>query len=429
MPNACSREMLREVLNITGRRAFQQLLDYLSPLTKEVSPGRYVLFHARFAEYIRREYYPEICQISRTLIHNMEKYYDLIYPMSDVIDLFVRERNYSELLKWMGRRVRELEELNQDMVIEGTSRRYETIKALTYGFVLLHASDLKTYMRANDILDRFIASNFQVMVDWRFGEQLWNCLESTIKLEGLNKYLHVSLLYCSTMHARGQFDESVDLLYELKPCFDKSSRDFLRCVNYIGLNHGSLGELEKAIAAYTELLDTNSCDDMNVWTGYAMMNRGKLYQRQGKMDECLRDLLQATEVRERMVFDEAAFVSNRSDLADMVQAELTLAMGYENLAKAYRELTKSHADAGNVGEAKRYINKLAVFMDSLMERYPEETNNFGITGRLLLTLVEYFIDSGDYNQANHFYVYLKTCYVRIKDRSRLHTVEDKLNHG
>lgn len=427
LPSACSRELLQVFLGFHGRQQMRLLLDTLSPVIKEVEKGRYILFHAWFNEFIRTALAREIRIVARELFARMDDCYDLIYPLRDVPSIFIECKEREGLLHWMELRIQELENYVLEE-IEGSSVRYEMLAAITRGFLLLHQADKKVFVRAVGILDRFIACNFQVMLDWRLGGQIEECLKTCLKVSGVEDYPRVALLYAAVLYSSGQYAQSLELLKWLKELFTPGSRDSLRCINYIGLNRGALAENDKAIDAYSLLLASSSQDIGNIWTGYALMNRGKLYMKLGNMKACLSDLKKATEVRELVVNDEDCFLNNRSDISNTIQAELTLAMGYENLAKAYLALA---GDGDNLArkEAMRYIEKLALYMDSLLEQYQQETNSFAMSARLLLTLVEYYIEVGDLEQAQHYYDYLSDCYVRSYDLPRKDKVKERLDRS
>lgn len=427
LPSSCSRELLQVFLGFHGRQQMQLLLDTLSPVIKEVGKGRYILFHARFNEFIRRALANEIRIVGRELLARMEDCYDLIYPLHDVPAVYIECKEQEGLLHWIELRIQELENFILEE-IEGSSIRYEMLGAITNGFLLLHQVDKRAFIRAIGILDRFIACNFQVMLDWRLGAQIEEGLRTCLKVSGIEDCPRVALLYAAVMYSHGQYAQSLELLKLLKELFTPGSRDYLRCINYIGLNHGALAEDYKAIDAYSLLLANNSQDIENIWTGYALMNRGKLYMKMGNMEACLSDLKKATEVRELIVKDEECFLNNRSDISNIIQAELTLAMGYENLAKAYLALADDGDDFARK-EAVRYIEKLAFYMDSLLGQYQQETNSFAMSARLLLTLVEYYIEAGDLEQARHYYDYLSDCYVRSYDLARKNKVKEKLDRS
>ncbi len=359
------------------RKETRDLLKVLVPYLKEIADDFFILYHAKFIEYINQAYAIEVREIRKALINDISNYEENYIPLQDIPTLYFESNDMAGLARWLEQKISTIG------TIMTSASRFSWVKALAESFICIGKAEPFRLTRSAGLLEIFIDNNFQALLDWRIALKLKACM---VKIEAFHEretYPLLNLLIAAAYYLEANYEESLSILKVVADHFSKADSNYLRCYDYIGLNYSKLGKWDQALAAYTEVIEASKNDSNNVWVGYAYLNRGKLHQRMKNMINAEDDIERGIRIREAVVCDELAIIKNLKDNASEVQAKLTLAMGYENLLKLYHQTDRLSDE-----KAKSMLYALENLIESLFEQHPDEVKSFTFTGRILLFLLE-----------------------------------------
>jgi tetratricopeptide (TPR) repeat protein len=376
IPGGCSQKLVGRYFHL-NRKDTKEVFKILAPYLKEIAGDLFILYHAKFVEYIGNSYAREVREIREALVGDISSYEGGYIPLKDIPTLFAESNDMAGLARWLEQKIVAIE------TILISANRFEWVQALAESFICIGKQEPFRLTRSSKLLEIFIDNNFQALLDWRIALSLKACLVKIAAFNERQTYPMLNLLIAAAYHLEGDFEKTLSILNDLKSCFSKIDSNYLRCYDYIGLTYGKLGKWDQALTAYTEVIETCQEDLNNGWVGYAYLNRGKLNQRMNNMRKAEEDIVRGIKIREAVVCDEHAIIKNLKDNASEVQAKLTLAMGYENLLKLYHQTDRLDEE-----DAKSLLYTLENLLESIFDQYPDEVKSFTFTARVLLLLAE-----------------------------------------
>lgn len=379
IPGRVSKNLVCAYLNIDGDE-FKGIKKQILPVIKELDDNCFELFHDRYTDFIKRKHSNRIKEVYGKVFAKITKLQEYIEPLESIPDIYVEQKKFDGLLSWCGAIVRAGYEhplFKRD--------RYACAAAITKALsFLLKANSGQFRTTTLPVLNDFISCNFQLLFDWRFSDQLSKALDEFGYTIDIKQYEYVDLMYSCNLHSRGDYEACLRELSRLNDSGALIPINRLRCLDYIGLTYGKMGQYENAISAFSKVIESAVDAQDKIWVGYARMNRGKVYSGLGDNESAEKDYLAAVEIRDFIANDERGLLSCLADMGNKTQARLTLAMGYENLLKFYLQ------NQPNMAESAKYARLLHGVLLDTYKRSPLETIRFMFTCRMLLSLAEYY---------------------------------------
>jgi tetratricopeptide (TPR) repeat protein len=411
IPGAVSRELIRAMFDLTPEQTVQEL-DAVDAVVRETAPGVYELFHTKYREYLVASYPDERKRLFHRTVENIGVLSALFQQYSDIPVLFVQFGALAQLQSWITDIVQTLPAIRQ-------TDRYAYACAASYGFSIL----AKHGRLLPEILDVFIDRNFQLLIDWNLASEIVDDSERYRAFSN-GSWVHIALLQGCVAYTKNDTETAIAVLEGVDPDA-LGLRDRRRRLDYLGLSYRKNGQFDQAIEAFTGVLEVNEpdgsdgIDATDVWTGYALTNRGKTYLSAGRNREAIQDIVRAVEIRRRVAFDPVVFEMNRDDLGSETQAVLTLAMGYENLMRL-------HEATGNVDAAAEASHYAESLVRRSLDSEPRQTMDFRFCGRIMIAVTEFRLRHDTDSIADDTAHLLSLLFVRADDISRYQAVIDAL---
>jgi tetratricopeptide (TPR) repeat protein len=384
-----------------------ELLDIVDEVFKPGKDG-ITLFHGKYRDYLLDALAPDIIAEAQSLVANRTDGGSVFQDPRVWPFIYRHARDQIGLVAWIAALAKSHTSRTDRL------REARAVVDATSGLLGEKAVAIVQVLKALEI---YIEGNFQVLMDWQILVDVVDRLRSALVVVGLQRFPVVALGCVGTLYVARRLDEALALIERLPVPDGHDKLHSARYWDYYGLILGALGLPGKAVTCFGKAADAVADISDSAWLGYALMNRGKLLLSQDPIAG-LEDIGQACAIRERIAFDPESLERNRQDVVSETQALITFAMGQENLMNA-------HA-FGPLGcrsdeQATGYADRLEAVLDMLLERDPEGTRTFGITGRIVISLVLFLEQRG--RPADRWREFLTTIFVPESQHARLnHTV-------
>jgi len=378
IPGSVSQNLICAYLDVDNAE-FKKIKQQILTVIKELDDNNFELFHDRYTYFLKTQYSSGINAAYQNVFNNISRLQGYIKPLESISDMYVEQKNFDGLFAGC-----------KTMVSEGHQHalfiddRYAYVTAMTTALSILLQTDAERFRSTLTVLDEFISCNFQLLFDWKFSAHLCKALNAYKHIIDINRYQYVDLMYSCHLHISGDYKSCLKELNQLNSSDSLIAVNRLRCLDYIGLTYGKMGQHEDAINTFTEVIERATDDPNNIWVGYARMNRGKVYSACGQDALAAEDYHSAVAIRDFIANDETGLQNCLADMGNKTQARLTLAMGYENQLKFYMQKQP------DVALSVRYAGLLTDVILTTYKQRQQETISFMFTCRMLLSLVEYY---------------------------------------
>ena len=333
-PDGIAPPFLAEYFGISSSEA-RDLLGTLEELTREGEGGRRVVFHEALHAHLRSRFKDAIDSERRELLDRLagSSLPEKLGGIRGIPSMFKDAEDWDGLLRWMRGLAR------NDKALEIGPERIEFIRTLIDGAALVAREVGDRSLAFGPELLGFVSANFLVIFDFAWANRLLPFFEKLrdaafLLPEEMGAWLDLCRLaaeYRRTSITEAEASRAFATLLD-RPVAGTDIRFAIRAWDYRGLYEGRFGRLADAAISYSTTIELARSVSDDLWLGFALINRGKILLRQGRVDEALADIEQAAELRRKIALSDELQRIYRGDILTREHALITASVGYLDLA-------------------------------------------------------------------------------------------------
>lgn len=417
IPNGCSEVLIRNFFGLS-RDQYREIIFCIRPVLREISDKTYVLFHAKFEEFLRKELKFELEETLEKLLNEIDEYEPYITPLTEIPKLFEQANCVKGLVKWMDKYINSIEDwIRKD-------RRFNILLTMMECFTVVSKLDMTVFFTNLTKLEALIYKNFLVVAEWRLFVPLKNYIHERFEKKDLEDYPGIRLAYAASHYSLEEYDKALDILLDLKGYNGLDSVNYLRLLDFMGLTYNRLALIENAIECYTEIIEAVGDKADSIWMGIALSNRGRIFSRQHKK-EGYEDICRAIKSIKSMIGGNSRIENDYDITFNDLWSMNMLFVRYDNFLESYM-LNYNQAFADVYDDLDRHVSRMESLLQDLKEKYPYEMMSYTTTGRSITDITEYYLYKRNFEKVSYYIKLTEQCYLSKYNRDRLQLQKDIL---